>query len=110
MIFQRTFLRMGRVGFSIVLLLVPSRSQAVDPEFDKLVDDYFAARFDYRPSEGTAAVLHEYDQRLEDLSRERTARRIDELVHRPRDSHGEGLARLFRGTCRGMGSRGGRTG
>jgi hypothetical protein len=65
---------------SIVVLLVPRRSDAALPEFDKLVDDYFAARFDYRPSEGTAAGLHEYDHRLEDLSLERTTRRIDELV------------------------------
>ena len=41
-----------------------------EPRFDKIVDDYFAARFEYRPSEGTAAGLHEYDHRLEDLSQE----------------------------------------
>ena len=81
MIFHRNCLtRVGLGGMSFVLLLVPSQSRAADPEFDKIVDDYFAARFDYRPSEGTAAGLHEYDHRLEDLSLERTARRIDELV------------------------------
>ncbi len=68
------------VGLAFALLLVTSHGHAADPEFDKLVDDYFAARFDYRPSEGTAAGLHEYDHRLEDFSPERIARRIDELV------------------------------
>lgn len=64
----------------ISLMLGPFRANAADPQFDKIVDDYFAARFEYRPSEGTAAGLHEYDHRLEDLSREQAARRIDELV------------------------------
>jgi uncharacterized protein (DUF885 family) len=80
---------MVRSGYLALIVLVPTlgsvllgstRCAAADPEFDKLVDDYFAARFDYRPSEGTAAGLHEYDHRLEDRSLERTARRIDELV------------------------------
>ena len=44
------------------------------------MDDYFAARFEYRPSEGTAAGLHEYDHRLEDLSQESVMRRIEELA------------------------------
>ena len=81
---------MVRSGYLALIVLVPTlgsvllgstRCAAADPEFDKLVDDYFAARFDYRPSEGTAAGLHEYDHRLEELSLERTARRIDELHH-----------------------------
>jgi len=63
------------------LLYLPSRTSAANPEFDKIVDDYFAARFEFRPSEGTAAGLHEYDHRLEDLSVKRVLRRIDELVH-----------------------------
>jgi uncharacterized protein (DUF885 family) len=58
--------------------IVP-RLSAADPKFDKIVDDYFAARFEYRPSEGTAAGLHEYDHRLEDLSRDRALRRVEEL-------------------------------
>jgi Bacterial protein of unknown function (DUF885) len=81
MIYHRNFVaRIGWVLLSVVLLLVPSPSRAADPEFDKLVDDYFAAKFDYRPSDGTAAGLHEYDHRLEDLSLDRTSQRIDELV------------------------------
>ncbi len=65
-------------GF-VLLLIGPSRATATGPEFDKIVDDYVASRFAYRPSEGTAAGLHEYDNQLEDLSRERAIRRIDEL-------------------------------
>jgi uncharacterized protein (DUF885 family) len=61
-------------------LIAPSQANGANPEFDKIVDDYFAARFEYRPSEGTAAGLHEYDHRLEDLSHDRTMRRIEELI------------------------------
>ena len=43
------------------------------------MDDYFASRFAAHPSEGTAAGLHEYDARLEDLSRPRIEARIAEL-------------------------------
>src|SRR5277367_5032409 len=58
----------------------PGWAAGADPRFDKIVDDYFAARFEFRPSEGTAAGLHKYDHRLEDLSQDRAARRIEELV------------------------------
>ncbi|GAC1334993.1 MAG: DUF885 domain-containing protein [Isosphaeraceae bacterium] len=50
-----------------------------DPTFSKLVDDYFDARFAFRPTEGTAAGLHQYDTRLNDLSRARVEKRIGEL-------------------------------
>jgi uncharacterized protein (DUF885 family) len=48
-------------------------------DFARLVDRYFAARFAGAPSAGTAAGLHEYDDRLEDLSRAAIERRIAEL-------------------------------
>ena len=70
---------MAIVWVFVLFLFGPSRAAATGPEFDKIVDDYVAARFAYRPSEGTAAGLHEYDNQLEDLSRERALRRIDEL-------------------------------
>ncbi len=60
--------------------IAASRAHGSSPQFDKIVDDYFAARFEYRPSEGTAAGLHEFDHRLEDLSQERAIGRIEELV------------------------------
>ncbi len=69
----------GCLGAAMVFLAASS-APAADPRFDKIVDQYFAERFAYRPSEGTAAGLHEYDLRLEDLSRERGFRRIDELI------------------------------
>ena len=40
-----------------------------DAAFSKFVDDYFSARFAARPTEGTAAGLHEYDSKMPDLSR-----------------------------------------
>ncbi len=68
------------VWAAVLVLTGPRPALAADPRFDKIVDQYFAARFAYRPSEGTAAGLHQYDSQLEDLSRERTQRRIDELI------------------------------
>jgi uncharacterized protein (DUF885 family) len=53
---------------------------AADVQFDQFVDEYFAARFAFRPSQGTAAGLHEYDHKLEDWSRARVASRIDALT------------------------------
>jgi uncharacterized protein (DUF885 family) len=47
--------------------------------FSKFVDDYFEARFDYSPSQGTEAGLHQYDGKLEDRSRGRIEARILEL-------------------------------
>jgi uncharacterized protein (DUF885 family) len=47
--------------------------------FSKFVDTYFASRFDAHPSEGTAAGFHQYDSRLEDLSKPRIQARIAEL-------------------------------
>ena len=37
--------------------------------FDKLVDDYFDFHFQFHPTEGTQAGLHQYDGKLEDFSR-----------------------------------------
>jgi Bacterial protein of unknown function (DUF885) len=45
----------------------------------KFVDDYFEARFDYLPSQGTDAGLHQYDGKLEDRSRARIEARIVEI-------------------------------
>jgi uncharacterized protein (DUF885 family) len=41
------------------------------------VDDYFDAYFAAKPSEGTAAGLHKYDDRLEDGSAQATRKRIE---------------------------------
>jgi uncharacterized protein (DUF885 family) len=68
------------LGATAVIFVSAMSAFGADPRFDKIVDHYFEARFAYRPSEGTAAGLHDYDLRLEDLSRDRALRRIDELI------------------------------
>jgi hypothetical protein len=69
----------GLIWAFVSLPFAQGRVNAAAPQFDKIVEDYFAARFEYRPSEGTAAGLHEYDHRLEDLSEACVIRRIEEL-------------------------------
>jgi hypothetical protein len=72
------------LGALASLLVSAGTANAADAPFDNIVDDYFAERFEFRPSEGTAAGLHEYDHRLEDLSRDAVARRIDKLAQAQR--------------------------
>ncbi len=48
--------------------------------FARFVDEYFDAKFDFEPSSGTGAGLHQYDGRLEDRSAARIAARIVELA------------------------------
>ena len=63
-----------------LLAAATSPAAAAEPtQFEKFVDRYFAARFAMYPSEATGAGLHDRDDQLEDLSRERYARRIEEL-------------------------------
>lgn len=56
----------------------PAASAGSD-SFSRFVDDYFDSQFAYRPSQGTEAGLHQYDTKLEDLSRARTEARNLEL-------------------------------
>lgn len=56
-----------------------STAQPARSAFDRFVDDYFAAQFAFSPSAGTAAGLHRYDNRIEDLSRASYERRIQTL-------------------------------
>src|SRR6476646_12169870 len=44
-------------------------SQSSQAAFDKLVDEYFDFHFQFHPTEGTQAGLHQYDGKLEDFSR-----------------------------------------
>ena len=53
--------------------------QDADRDFAKFVDDYFAARYAFSPSEGTAQGFHEYDAKIEDLSAHKIEGRIIEL-------------------------------
>jgi uncharacterized protein (DUF885 family) len=47
--------------------------------FAAFVDDFWEAYFNWKPTDGTAAGLHQYDTKLEDRSAPAVARRIDEL-------------------------------
>jgi uncharacterized protein (DUF885 family) len=57
----------------------PAPAAASSGSFSKFVDDYFDARFEYLPSQGTDAGFHQYDTKLEDRSRARIEARIAEL-------------------------------
>ncbi|WZO96656.1 DUF885 domain-containing protein [Isosphaeraceae bacterium EP7] len=59
-----------------------------DEPFAVFVERYFAAKFRENPSQGTAAGLHEYDTRLENLSRESIKARVADL-HVQLDEVGE---------------------
>ena len=72
------YMRRRLMLLPLVLLLGTPIARGAD-DFSKVVDDYFAARFRDRPSEGTAAGLHQYDSFVEDLSRESVERRIADL-------------------------------
>jgi uncharacterized protein (DUF885 family) len=47
----------------------PASSTPPQAAFDKLVDEYFDFHFQFHPTEGTQAGLHQYDGKLEDFSR-----------------------------------------
>jgi uncharacterized protein (DUF885 family) len=56
----------------------PSAEGADAPSpFAAFVEDYFDAYFSWKPSEGTAAGLHKYDDRLEDGSAEAAKKRVE---------------------------------
>jgi uncharacterized protein (DUF885 family) len=68
------------MSFAFLFLTPATTVSAGAPlEFARFVDDYFASRFKARPSEGTAAGLHQYDFALDDLSRPAVEARIAEL-------------------------------
>jgi uncharacterized protein (DUF885 family) len=59
----------------------PANSNAsyVTARFNKLADEYLKGYYSFNPSVATAAGLHEYDSRLETLSREAVAREVRRL-------------------------------
>lgn len=63
---------------SLVELGVDSRVPAMDARspFSDFVDGYFDAYFAWKPSEGTAAGLHQYDNQLEDRRAAAVSKRI----------------------------------
>ena len=66
---------------SIVLVFGIGTGSSQNPAkltpFAAFVEDYFASLYDWRPSDGTAAGLHQYDNKLEDRSAAAVAARID---------------------------------
>ncbi len=57
----------------------PVPVSGTDPAFAKFVDDYFDAQFAARPTQGSAAGLHQYDSRMPDLSRAAIEARVAQL-------------------------------
>jgi len=55
------------------------RSATTLTPFSTFVDDYFTARFEFSPTSGTDVGLHQYDNKLDDLSRAALDRRTAEL-------------------------------
>ena len=65
--------------FSVAGPRQQSSARAADGKsaFPPFVEGYFDAYFAYKPSEGTAAGLHQYDNQLEDRSAAAIAKRIE---------------------------------
>ena len=66
-------------GLLLATLLLTAPADDDPPDFAGFVDRYFDARFAAHPAMGTAAGLHQYDDRLDDLSRPAIGRRIAAL-------------------------------
>jgi uncharacterized protein (DUF885 family) len=82
---ERTMLRhcfVPLVVLGLALLVGPGdggpRAVGTDTpsQFAVFVDDYFDAYFTWKPSEGTSAGLHQYDNKLEDGSADATNKRV----------------------------------
>jgi uncharacterized protein (DUF885 family) len=73
--------RIGPIATVLLMTALPAVALAADGDdaFAKVVDDYFAARFAFHPTQGTAAGLHQYDTRLDALSHAKIGARIGEL-------------------------------
>jgi len=70
---------LAMIAVLLVASLPHSSARAAGSDFSRFVDDYFEVQFRAQPSLGTEAGLHEYDDKLEDLSRARIEARIAEL-------------------------------
>ena len=62
--------------FAAALTFAQAPAPAGDPAFAKFVDDYFAARYEASPLQGTAAGFHQYDGKMPDLARGAIEKRI----------------------------------
>ena len=54
-------------------------TQTPAADFSAFVDDYFKVSFDFSPTNGTAAGLHQYDKMLDNLSSEAIQARVQSL-------------------------------
>lgn len=80
-------------------------------EFNRLVDDYFDAHFQFHPKEATAAGLHQYDTKLEDYSHaareveaaklRALASRLDQIDPAQLSSESAGDLAFLQGTLKG---------
>jgi uncharacterized protein (DUF885 family) len=77
---RSSFLALALLGLALVIgpwTGDPQAEAADTPSpFAAFVDDYFDAYFARKPSEGTAAGLHQYDNQLEDGSADATRKRV----------------------------------
>src|SRR5437868_15446398 len=64
------------IALALAAGLGNSQDEGKPAPFAVFVGDYWDAYFDWRPSEGTAAGLHQYDNKLEDRSAAAVAQRI----------------------------------
>ena len=86
MLFRR-FALAKRLGVLTALLVACSPVQQTAPptpvqppsSFASFADEYFAALFTFRPSQGTEQGFHEYDAQIEDLSASAVQLRVDTL-------------------------------
>src|SRR5689334_1142026 len=64
---MKTFLCL--IASLVMTVGVFSQTHPQQPEWNKMVDDFFADYFRMNPTAGTYAGLHQYDTQLEDYSR-----------------------------------------
>ncbi len=77
-----TRFQVSSLGFvAIVLFLLANLSHSQNPAnvtpFAAFVEDYFNALYEWRPSDGTAAGLHQYDYKLENRSAAAVTARLE---------------------------------
>ena len=63
----------------LVLLVSCAHASPGGGGFGAFVDDYFAMRFEYSPSNGTRTGFHQYDDKLEDYSKARIEQQVADL-------------------------------
>lgn len=78
-----------------VATFAPTAPPALDVRFHGFVEDYYAGLFQWDPVQATAAGIHDYDDKLPDLSQEsygRRRQRLEELRQRLKALRAERLS------------------